>query len=672
MKKSPSRIRKLSFFASSKVGVFACLLIGGILLLCPTERLVSRADSAPEWVTSAGRVDLGHFGDGSSAVVISDLTDFSVDASGRFNQTERRVLRVLNRRSAERYLQAVGYENNDTKVIAIQTWTISPSGRVTQAGKKDVISEASFPGFEVFSDDRVKKIIVPGAEDGALVGYEIVTQGRIPINGERFLMERKIPVRLSELHVAVPSGSLRWFVNHPDRVQIVSQSSNDAAFRAENRPAIPDEVNAPPMSTVAAEVSINYDSKGPAALQSWVEAGHTYHLLFDDGEKPATELWTQVNSLSASKANDLAKIEALYTYVSRQIRYVAIEIGIGGYQPHQAADVFKNKYGDCKDKANLLITMLNKIGFRGYPALVGVRGQVEADPAVPTLATFDHMIVALPVPAGLKAAVERFPAYDSKAQILWIDPTSEADPLGQLPEMDQGVFALIAYPDHGDLRRIPEAPVELNGTQYTAHVRLQADGTGSADVEVTYLGALNTESHYFYRELSQSDILKHFENRVVNYVNGARFQKASIAGIEESGQQIQEKFSFQGDFSSASVGGSWFFQPLFLSGIARPEYSPRPRKLPLEVGTPRQIRGEYRIELPIGMRVEATPNSTHIKSDFGEMDVEYSNTGNVLLATLTLTYTQSRISVEQYPAFRDFLNSCLRAEMLRIHIVKPS
>ncbi len=213
---------------------------------------------------------------------------------------------------------------------------------------------------------------------------------------------------------------------------------------------------------------INYDAKGPAALQSWEEAGVSYHTLFDNGEKPETEIASQVETLATGQSDAFSKIEALYTYVSRQIRYVAIEIGVGGYQPHLPADVYKNKYGDCKDKASLLISMLNKIGMRGYPALVGTRGDVEADPKAPTLATFDHMIVALPIPANLRPAVEKFPAYDSRNNILWIDPTSETDPLGQLPEMDQGVFALIAYPDRGDLQRIPQAPPEQNGSEYAA------------------------------------------------------------------------------------------------------------------------------------------------------------------------------------------------------------
>ncbi len=259
-------------------------------------------------------------------------------------------------------------------------------------------------------------IKIPGAEDGSLVGFEIVTQGRIPISGEKFRMEEVIPVRASELHVSVPSGSMHWFINHPDRVKVLSQSSNGAAFRTENRPAIPDESDAPPFSSLAAVVFVNYDPKGLSALQSWEEAGHSYHALFDNGEKPETEIASQVQTLSLGESDELSKIDALYTYVSRQIRYVAIEIGIGGYQPHLPADVYKNKYGDCKDKATLLISMLDKIGLRGYPALVGTRGDVEADPAAPTLATFDHMIVAFPVPARLRPAVEKFPAYDRETR----------------------------------------------------------------------------------------------------------------------------------------------------------------------------------------------------------------------------------------------------------------
>jgi uncharacterized protein DUF3857/transglutaminase superfamily protein len=530
----PNKTRKPSSFANRAPAAGAFWLLVLVLALCPADRSIVRADSAPDWLASAGRVDLGHFGDGSAAVILQRTTNFSVDSAGKFVATERVAMRVFNRRSADRYLVAVGRENRESKVTSIQTWAISSSGHVTQSAKKDVVSAAVKAGFELFDDSRVKAIQIPGVDDGSLAGYEVVTEGRNLINGESFNMEDEIPTRLSELHVSVPSGSLKYFLNHPDRVQIVSQDATSAVFRSDNRPAIPDEPGAPPFSSLAAHVFVNYDSKGPAALQSWEAAGHDYHALFDNGEKPETDIATEVTALAAPKTDALDKINSLYTYVSRQIRYVAIEIGIGGYQPHQAADVYKYKYGDCKDKANLLISMLNKIGIRAYPALVGTRRDVEADPAAPTLSTFDHMIVALPVTETLLPAVEHFSSYDPQARVLWIDPTSEADPLGQIPEMDQGVYALIAYPDHGDLRRIPEVAPESSGVKYDVHVRLQQDGTGSAEVETKYLGVRNTGAHYFYRDRSQSEIVKVFEGRVTNFANNALFQKASIAGVENS------------------------------------------------------------------------------------------------------------------------------------------
>lgn len=147
----------------------------GALLVCFGSPSIAQADSVPDWLAAAVRVDLGHFGERSAAVVVGQWTDFTVDATGKFVMTERHALRVLNRRSAEPYLNAVGSENNDTKVTSIETWAISPSGRVTQSGKKDQITASDFASFEVFSDDRVKMIRIPGAEDGSLVGFEIVT-----------------------------------------------------------------------------------------------------------------------------------------------------------------------------------------------------------------------------------------------------------------------------------------------------------------------------------------------------------------------------------------------------------------------------------------------------------------------------------------------------------------
>jgi Domain of Unknown Function with PDB structure (DUF3858) len=187
---------------------------------------------------------------------------------------------------------------------------------------------------------------------------------------------------------------------------------------------------------------------------------------------------------------------------------------------------------------------------------------------------------------------------------------------------------------------------------------------------VKYWGTNNSDRHAYYRGRSEENMRKGFENRVSRYVNQSAFRQASILGVEDNRQQITEKFSFSGDFSTASTGDSWFFQPLFLSGIAVPEYGPRPRQLPLDIGTPEQIQVTYTVNLPIGMGISRVPEKTQIHSEFGEIEIEYAMSGNVLRATQTLTYLQSRIPPEKYPEFRDFVTGNLRAEKLRLRIVK--
>src|SRR5579862_1180717 len=274
-------IRTSSFFVSCRrVGLataFLMFLFGG----------PARAASAPDWLSNARQVDVSQLGAGAPAVIVAEWTDFSVDQNGRFQEIERCALRILNVKAAEPYLRAVGYENNDESVVSIQTWAIPSSGHVIESTKKDVATVAQFSQFELFSDSRYKVQTIVGAEDGALVGYEIVRTGHLPLGGEKFRLEEKIPVKLGELHVSVPAGSLRWFVNYPDRVEVVNQSTTSVFLRVANRPAIPQERDAPPFESLATQVFANYDAKGTEAVGSWEEAGRAIHPFLSGVEKLA-------------------------------------------------------------------------------------------------------------------------------------------------------------------------------------------------------------------------------------------------------------------------------------------------------------------------------------------------------------------------------------------------
>src|SRR6059036_2367403 len=121
----------------------------------------------------------------------------------------------------------------------------------------------------------------------------------------------------------------------------------------------------------------------------------------EQGRRDASaEIKQKVVSLTGPAATPLGKMQALAKFVQSDIRYVAIELGIGGWQPHPAPEIFTHRYGDCKDKATLLRSMLHEIGVESYQVAINTeRGSIT--PQTPAYRGFDHQITAIRLPDGL-------------------------------------------------------------------------------------------------------------------------------------------------------------------------------------------------------------------------------------------------------------------------------
>ncbi len=184
------------------------------------------------------------------------------------------------------------------------------------------------------------------------------------------------------------------------------------------------------------------------------------------------------------------KAQALATYVQSHIRYVAIEIGIGGYQPHSAGDIFKHQYGDCKDKATLLRVMLHEVGIESNLVLAQVyRGIVNPDFA--SAITFDHVILAIHVPEDAPTQSLFALVNDPKlGKLLFFDPTSSYTPFGYLPPYMQDNYVLVAAAQGGDLVHLPLQSPSTNRLFRTAKLQLDSDGSLHGVVDEQLVGAM--------------------------------------------------------------------------------------------------------------------------------------------------------------------------------------
>jgi hypothetical protein len=128
-------------------------------------------------------------------------------------------------------------------------------------------------------------------------------------------------------------------------------------------------------------------------FKSWADVGTWYQSLEADRVSPNSEVKAKVAELIAGKTTDEEKIRALYAYVATQIRYIGVAFGIGRYQPHTAAEILSNQYGDCKDKHTLLAAMLSAAGFPSDAVLIGAG--IRFNSAVPSPSAFNHLITHL-------------------------------------------------------------------------------------------------------------------------------------------------------------------------------------------------------------------------------------------------------------------------------------
>jgi hypothetical protein len=166
-----------------------------------------------------------------------------------------------------------------------------------------------------------------------------------------------------------------------------------------------------------------------SSFVSWEDVGRWYGSLQDERVKPTPEVVAKAAELTRNASNDESKLRALYGYVSTQFHYIGVAFGIGRYQPHGAAEVLANQYGDCKDKHTLLASLLAAAGIPAYPALISTSHEVDED--VPSPGQFDHVITVVPRQDGP----------------VWLDTTTEVGPYQFLISPLRDKQALVVWKD---------------------------------------------------------------------------------------------------------------------------------------------------------------------------------------------------------------------------------
>jgi hypothetical protein len=332
-----------------------------------------------------------------------------------------------------------------------------------------------------------------------------------------------------------------------------------------------------------------------------------------------------------------ALVRAIVEAVARDIRYVGLEFGIHGYKPYRTDQVWARRFGDCKDQATLLTTLLRVAGVDAHVALLRTRKQGRLPQALPSLALFDHAVVWL------------------ADQDLYVDPTERTFGLGQLPPPDQGAQVLILDPQVGHtLRQTPVDRPGASAVEGRYEVTLQRSGRARVAGIVTFRG---TAAPPYRDRLADEDAR---ESRVEKLLNG-RYPGLELLDFDVSdptalAQPLVLRFTGEAPSVAGDEGGRLqIARAAGGEGLASRWASDSARVQPLAIGPPVSQRFDFRYRLPEGFAVGALPPSARGAGPFGGFSVAWRREPGLVVVETELTLAVDQIAAADYPAFRDFM-----------------
>ena len=374
-----------------------------------------------------------------------------------------------------------------------------------------------------------------------------------------------------------------------------------------------------------------------------------------------------------AKSAQLQKIQAIAGFLQHDIRYVAIELGIGGWQPHAASEVFSHRYGDCKDKATLMQTMLRVIGVESYHVVINAqRGVVTRD--APAHDGFNHEILAIQLPDNVKdpslIAVIQHPKL---GRILFFDPTNEVTPFGQIGGYLQANYGLLVTPEGGELVELPQQPSAMNSIQRVGKLTLDANGMLKGNVEEMRLGDRASSERWRLRTVTKNaDRIKPIESLLGGSLSSFQIMRASLINLDHTDQPFGFNYTFQSDNYAKIAGNLLLVRPRVLgnksSGILETK---EPRKFPLEFDGPSRDTDSFDIALPLGYEVDELPPPTDVDYSFGSYHSKTEASGQMLHYTRALEIKELSVPVSKMDELKKFYRM-IAADERNTAVLKPA
>ena len=613
-----------------------------------------RADEAYAWESSKF-LKLRHApANGQNRRVLRDLTVSTVFENGLSSSYRQIVFQPLTDAAAAAARQyGFGYEADSQSVQLRGARVYRGDGRVDEAIESGE-GPADDPSIATYTSARTFYIQFPRLEPGDVVELRYRVDDVTPKNdfgnyfGEITYLQGTDPVQNAEYVLITPKTRTFYIDQNVPQLQQsneVQGSQKIYHFFAAQVAAVAPEPAMPPLQEVLGFVHVS-------TYKDWKDLGRWYWGLVKDQFDLDDETRKLARKITEGKTSDVDKVKAVYEWVTKNTRYVALEFGIYGFKPRRCVQTVARGWGDCKDKATVIATLLNELGIK--TTMVVLRTQMKGDfrSSIASFAAFDHAIAYVP------------------SMNLYLDGTAELTGINELPRMDIGALGLLVNEGNTEVTHVPNALPEKNFVR--REVKVQLAKGGEAKLEFDYAtGGFNAPQ---WRSQYQSEATR--DDRINNDL-GREFPGFEIAagnqGIVTSDlTKVEEPVHIKVRGSAPSFArreGNQLSMAVTNSFRLTPNYaSLSQRRHDVRLLAFSTLEDQYTIKLPPGSKIISAPSTATQDGRFGSYSVSVQQDHDQVTVSSRLIVKVERVTPKDYPAWKSFCEAADRALSPRLVI----
>ena len=607
------------------------------------------------------------------AVLLSDQR-FSLDAAGRETYTQRLVYRILTA-GADGSWSTVerSWEPWHQARPEVRARVITPEG-VAHSLDPGVLTEGGEvqDGPDMFGDGRVLRGPLPATGPGAVVEQEVTVRDTAPFFDAGIVEVADVAAAVSVHHarlvIEAPAATPLRYVTRllpatPPRDETFAGGAEPQSpgihrltFDFHDLPAVDDaEPGLPPDVPRSPYLAF---STG----RSWGDVARRYAAIVDQAIHGA-DLSPLIRAAGGPAASQLETMNRLLERLG-EVRYTGVELGQGGIVPRTPAETLRRKFGDCKDKAVLLIAALRALDIPAYVALLNAGDdQEDVEQELPGFGAFNHAIVVVP-----------------GSPSIWIDPTDRFARAGELPTDDQGRLALIASPTASGLTRTPEAAAAENRAVKTREFFLADLGTARAVETDEYWGAAERDLRAFYTT-EDPDALRdavseymrksYLAKEVTSYDHGNPFDLSRPFRLRFETRDARRAVTDEKAASVTILPSALLDQlPEEVTGPER-DKTARQRMADYYFSRPFIAEANYRIVPPPGFAPQPLPANQVLRLGTATLAEDFAaGAGGVVTATLRLASGKRRIAAADFEQLRAAVREVAEAKPILVQFAQ--